>query len=216
MKILLIEDDQSLAQGIETSLKRRGYQIESFLRGDQGLLAIRDMSADVIILDLNLPMLDGLEVLSQARAKGITTPVLITTARDAIAQRIKGLDLGADDYLVKPFDMDELDARIRALHRRAHGRSSDELKYHDIQVLTGARQVYLKGSPIELSRREYDLLLLLLDNKAQVLTRRQLEESLYEDEPESNALEVHVHNLRKKFGKHLITTVRGVGYFVAA
>ena len=216
MKILLIEDDQSLAQGIETSLKRRGYQIESFLRGDHGLLAIRDLSADVIILDLNLPVLDGLEVLSQARAKGVTTPVLITTARDAIVQRIQGLDLGADDYLVKPFDMDELDARIRALYRRAHGRSSDELKYNDIQVLTRARQVYLKGKFIELSRREYDLLLLLLDNKAQVLTRRQLEESLYEDEPESNALEVHVHNLRKKLGKQLITTVRGVGYFVAA
>ncbi|OUS23273.1 DNA-binding response regulator ['Osedax' symbiont bacterium Rs2_46_30_T18] len=216
MKILLIEDDLSLAQGVESSLRRRGYQIESFLRGDHGLLAIRDLSADVIILDLNLPVLDGLEVLSQARAKGVTTPVLITTARDTIAQRIKGLDLGADDYLVKPFDMDELDARIRALYRRAHGRSNDELKYNDIQVLTSARQVYLKGEFIELSRREYDLLLLLLDNKAQVLTRRQLEESLYEDEPESNALEVHVHNLRKKLGKQLITTVRGVGYFVAA
>ncbi|EPJ43981.1 MAG: two component Transcriptional regulator, Winged helix family protein [Osedax symbiont Rs2] len=216
MKILLIEDDRSLAQGVETSLKRRGYQIESFLRGDHGLLAIRDLSADVIILDLNLPVLDGLEVLRQARAKGVTTPVLITTARDAIAQRIQGLDLGADDYLLKPFDMDELDARIRALYRRAHGGRSDELKYNDIQVLTSARQVYLKGELIELSRREYDLLLLLLDNKAQVLTRRQLEENLYEDEPESNALEVHVHNLRKKLGKQLITTVRGVGYFVAA
>jgi len=216
MKILLIEDDQLLARGITTSLKVRGYQIDSILRGDHGLSAIQDLSADVIILDLNLPYLDGLQVLSQARAKGITTPVLIITARDAIAQRIQGLDLGADDYLVKPFDMDELDARIRALYRRAHGRCSDELRYRELRIITSARQVYLKGELIELGRREYDLLLLLLDSKARVLTRRQLEDSLYEEEPESNALEVHVHNLRKKLGRDLINTVRGVGYFVAA
>lgn len=158
--------------------------------------------------------MDGIEVLRKARGQGVSIPVLILTARDAIEHRITGLDSGADDYLVKPFDMDELDARLRALYRRAHGRSDETLVHGDIQIKTDAREVRFGQQLINLSRREYDLLLLMLDNKGRVLTRRQLEEKLYEDDPESNALEVHVHNLRKKFGKQLISTVRGVGYLL--
>jgi DNA-binding response OmpR family regulator len=195
---------------------QRGHQVECFYDGEQGLLAMEALPADIIILDLNLPKLDGFDVLSQARAKGVTTAVLIITARDAISQRIKGLDSGADDYLVKPFIMDELEARVRALYRRANGRSSNEVIHRQIRIDTQARQVFLAQEAVVLGRREYDLLLLLLDNKAKVLTRGQIEEKLYEDEPLSNALEVHVHNLRKKLGKDLINTVRGVGYIVAA
>jgi DNA-binding response OmpR family regulator len=216
MKILLIEDDTLLAQGIEARLIQRGHQLECFSDGQQGLSAVLDLNVDMILLDLNLPKVDGLKLLSLARAKGVTTPVLIITARDAVMHRIKGLDCGADDYLVKPFSIDELDARLRALHRRAHGRCSDNLTHHDIVINTQARQVLYQNIAIELSRREYDLLLLLLDNKDRVLTRRQIEEQLYDEEPESNALEVHVHNLRKKLGRELINTVRGVGYYVAA
>lgn len=216
MKILLIEDDSLLAQGIIDRLSQRGHQVEWFSDGQQGLGAVLDLQADIILLDLNLPKVDGLKLLAQARGKGITTPVLIITARDAIDHRIKGLDSGADDYLVKPFSIDELDARLRALYRRAHGRCIDKLTHQDILIDTLARQVFYCENAIDLGRREYDLLLLLLDNKDKVLTRRQIEEQLYEEEPESNALEVHVHNLRKKLGKDLINTVRGVGYFVAA
>jgi DNA-binding response OmpR family regulator len=216
MKILLIEDDSLLAQGISTRLSKRGHQLEWFNDGQQGLTAVLDLQADIILLDLNLPKVDGLKLLSEVRAKGITTPVLIITARDAIDHRIKGLDYGADDYLVKPFSIDELDARLRALYRRAHGRCIDKVIHQEILIDTQIRQVFFRDNAVDLGRREYDLLLLLLDNKDRVLTRRQLEEQLYDEEPESNALEVHVHNLRKKLGKKLINTVRGVGYFVAA
>lgn len=214
MQVLLIEDDQLLGQGIQLNLQQRGYLVEWQQDGQQGLHAILDLQPDLVILDLNLPNMDGIEVLRKARGQGVSIPVLILTARDAIEHRITGLDSGADDYLVKPFDMDELDARLRALYRRAHGRSDETLVHGDIQIKTDAREVRFGQQLINLSRREYDLLLLMLDNKGRVLTRRQLEEKLYEDDPESNALEVHVHNLRKKFGKQLISTVRGVGYLL--
>ena len=214
MRLLLIEDDPLLGQGIMLALQARNYRVDWQQTGSSGLHVMQQDSAGVVILDLNLPDMDGLEVLQQARQQGITTPVLILTARDAIEERITGLDKGADDYLVKPFDLDELEARIRALHRRASGRDQECIEHGDLTINTAAREVKFQNHSITLGRREYDLLLSLLNAKGRVLTRRQIEEEIYEDDPESNALEVHIHALRKKFGKNLIRTVRGVGYMV--
>lgn len=214
MRLLLIEDDPLLGQGIMLALQARNYRVDWQQTGSAGLQVMQQDSAGVVILDLNLPDMDGLEVLRQARQQGVATPVLILTARDAIEERITGLDKGADDYLVKPFDLDELEARIRALHRRASGRDQECIEHGDLTINTAAREVKFQSQPIPLGRREYDLLLSLLNAKGRVLTRRQIEEEIYEDDPESNALEVHIHALRKKFGKSLIRTVRGVGYMV--
>ncbi|MBE9398173.1 response regulator [Pontibacterium sp. N1Y112] len=214
MRLLLIEDDPLLGQGIMLALQARNYRVDWQQTGSAGLQVMQHDSAGVVILDLNLPDMDGLEVLQQARQQGIATPVLILTARDAIEERITGLDKGADDYLVKPFDLDELEARIRALHRRASGRDQEYIEHGDLTINTAAREVKFQNHSMTLGRREYDLLLSLLNAKGRVLTRRQIEEEIYEDDPESNALEVHIHALRKKFGKSLIRTVRGVGYMV--
>lgn len=214
MRLLLIEDDPLLGQGIMLALQARNYRVDWQQTGSAGLQVMQHDSAGVVILDLNLPDMDGLEVLQQARQQGIATPVLILTARDAIEERITGLDKGADDYLVKPFDLDELEARIRALHRRASGRDQEYIEHGDLTINTAAREVKFQNDSMTLGRREYDLLLSLLNAKGRVLTRRQIEEEIYEDDPESNALEVHIHALRKKFGKSLIRTVRGVGYMV--
>ncbi|WP_261841197.1 response regulator [Aliamphritea ceti] len=213
MRILLIEDDPLLGQGIQLNLQQRGYRVDWVEAGEPGVSAVLDLRPDLLILDLNLPDIDGLEVLRRIRRE-VELPVLILTARDSISHRVEGLDNGADDYLVKPFDLDELEARIRALQRRAAGRSQALLTYRDISIDTQARQVTLQGELVSLGRREYDLLMYLLESAGRVLTRRQIEAQLYEDDLESNALEVHVHNLRKKFGKNLVKTVRGVGYFV--
>ena len=213
MRILLIEDDPLLGQGIQLNLQQRGYRVDWIEAGEPGVRAVLDLQPDLLILDLNLPDIDGLEVLRRIRRE-VELPVLILTARDSISHRVEGLDNGADDYLVKPFDLDELEARIRALQRRAAGRSQALLTYRDISIDTQARQVTLLAEPVALGRREYDLLMYLLESAGRVLTRRQIEAQLYEDDLESNALEVHVHNLRKKFGKDLVKTVRGVGYFV--
>lgn len=214
MRLLLIEDDNLLGQGIQLALQARGYRTDWLQNGTQGLAGLLDTQPDLVILDLNLPDLDGLEVLRQARGRGVTCPVLILTARDAIEDRIAGLDSGADDYLIKPFSLDELEARVRALHRRAHGRADEQLTVGELSINTSARQVTYCGQAITLGRREYDLLLTLLDARGRVLTRRQLEERLYEDDPESNALEVHIHSLRKKLDRSLIRTIRGVGYMM--
>lgn len=214
MRLLLIEDDPLLGQGIMLALQARNYRVDWQQTGSAGLQVMQHDSAGVVILDLNLPDMDGLEVLQQARQQGIATPVLILTARDAIEERITGLDKGADDYLVKPFDLDELEARIRALHRRASGRDQEYIEHGDLTINTAAREVKFQNDSMTLGRREYDLLLSLLNAKGRVLTRRQIEEEIYEDDPESNALEVHIHALRKKFGKSLIRTVRGVGYMM--
>ncbi len=160
--------------------------------------------------------MDGLDVLRSARQKGVETPILILTARDGIDDRIEGLDRGADDYLLKPFSLAELEARLRALYRRARGRSDETLQYRGLEIDTRQRQVSLDGAPLVLSRREYELLMRLIDARGQVMTRRKLEEHLYglNEDLESNALEVHIHNLRKKIGRDLIQTVRGVGYIM--
>ncbi|MBN3561471.1 response regulator [Aliamphritea spongicola] len=213
MRILLIEDDPLLGQGVQLNLQQRGYRVDWVEAGEPGVNAVFELQPELVILDLNLPDIDGLEVLRRIRRE-VELPVLILTARDAVNHRIEGLDNGADDYLVKPFDLDELEARLRALQRRAAGRSQAMLTYRDIRIDTQARQVFFLEELITLGRREYELLVYLLESAGRVLTRRQIEEQLYENDLESNALEVHVHNLRKKLGKELVKTVRGVGYFV--
>lgn len=215
MDLLLIEDDELLGRGIAEALEQ-SYRVEWMTDGRRGLAALLDLKPDLVVLDLNLPALDGLEVLREARRQQAEVPILILTARDALEDRIAGLDAGADDYLLKPFSLDELEARLRALFRRAQGRAQECVHYRALEVDTHKREVRFKGVPVTLGRREYALLLRMLDSQGQVLTRRKLEEHLYglDDDVESNALEVHVHNLRKKFGKDLIRTVRGVGYMM--
>jgi len=216
MRILLIEDDGALGDGIHKGLKQYGYTVDWLTDGRTALSSIKTETFDVILLDLNLPGLPGLSVLREMRAAGITMPVLILTARHAIEDRIKGLDSGADDYLTKPFDLDELSARIRALQRRfSSNRASPLLTYRDIELDPSSYTVTLKGLAISLSRREFSLLQKLLENAGHVVSRDSLNQCLYGwgDEIDSNTLEVHVHNLRKKLVDiNFIRTIRGVGY----
>jgi two-component system response regulator QseB len=216
MRILLVEDDGALGDGIHKGLKQYGYTVDWLTDGRTALSSIKTETFDVILLDLNLPGLPGLSVLREMRAAGITMPVLILTARHAIEDRIKGLDSGADDYLTKPFDLDELSARIRALQRRfSSNRAAPLLTYRDIELDPSSFTVTLKGLAISLSRREFSLLQKLLENAGHVVSRDSLNQCLYGwgDEIDSNTLEVHVHNLRKKLGNpHFIHTVRGIGY----
>ncbi|HEY2567387.1 MULTISPECIES: response regulator transcription factor [unclassified Rickettsiella] len=216
MRILLIEDDGALGDGIHKGLKQYGYTVDWLTDGRTALSSIKTETFDVILLDLNLPGLPGLSVLREMRAAGITMPVLILTARHAIEDRIKGLDSGADDYLTKPFDLDELSARIRALQRRfSSNRASPLLTYRDIELDPSSFTVTLKGLAISLSRREFSLLQKLLENAGHVVSRDSLNQCLYGwgDEIDSNTLEVHVHNLRKKLvDTNFIRTIRGVGY----
>jgi DNA-binding response OmpR family regulator len=178
--------------------------------------AIQDEVFDLVVLDLGLPNMDGISVLRGVRDKGLSVPILLLTARDAIEERIQGLDAGADDYLTKPFDLSELQARIRALVRRASGRASEEIVFGDLKIDTGSRAVSYKEQPVTLTRREYSLLMELLSRPGHVFTRDVLTQVLYgwDEDVESNALEVHVHHLRKKLGSELIRTVRGVGYVI--
>ncbi len=216
MRILLVEDDQLLGEGIVAGLKLQHYNVEWFTHGEQALQILQHESFDLVVLDLGLPDIDGLSVLQQLRGLGISTPVLILTARDALDDRVLGLDAGADDYMVKPFDLDELYARARALIRRAGGRAEPSISHGEISLNPAAHTVTRGGDVIDLSRREYSLLLELLENAGRVLSRARLEQSLYsmEDDVGSNAVEVHIHHLRKKLGNELIRTVRGVGYTI--
>ena len=216
MRILLAEDDPILGDGLRAGLRQQGFQVD-WVR--DGLAAERELASGVYaagVLDLGLPLKDGLDVLAQLRARGIPTPVLVLTARDAVPERIRGLDLGADDYVLKPVDLHELGARLRALVRRAHGQAQDSLRWGGVVLEPAARQVRRDGAPVALSMREFDLLHALMRNAGRVLTREQLEQQLYSwgHEVESNAIEVHVHHLRRKLPPELIQTVRGVGYTV--
>jgi two-component system response regulator QseB len=214
VRLLLVEDDELLGAGIEDTLSRARYAVEWVRSGALALAALEHGGFDLIVLDLGLPGMDGLEVLKRARAAGSVTPVLILSARDTTAQRVAGLDAGADDYLVKPFDVDELLARVRALQRRVRGAARNVLEHGRLRLDPVALSVTHQGRPVPLQRREFMLLHKLIAAPGQVLTRAQLEESLYgwEGEVESNALDVHVHNLRKKLYPGVIRTVRGVGY----
>ena len=214
MRILLAEDDPLLGDGLRAGLRQQGFQVD-WVR--DGVAAQRELGAHpyaAAVLDLGLPLKDGIDVLATARRAGIDVPVLVLTARDAVPDRIRGLDIGADDYVVKPVDLDELAARLRALVRRAHGQRQERLTAQDVVLDAAARTVEKAGAPVTLSLREFDLLHALMLNAGRVLSREQLEQRLYSwgQEVESNAVEVHVHHLRRKLGATLILTVRGVGY----
>lgn len=218
MRILLVEDDPELGDGLAIGLRQAGFAVDWLRDGHAADLALRDESFDLVVLDLGLPRLSGMEVLKRARDRGQSLPILILTARDATGDKVSGLDAGADDYLVKPIDLDELSARIRALTRRSAGRAAPLLVHGELAIDLAAHRVTLAGQAVELSGREFSLLHMLLENAGRVLTRSQLEQSLYgwHDEPDSNALEVHIHHLRKKLGSELIRTLRGVGYTIPA
>ena len=214
MRILLVEDDELLGAGIQDTLSRAGYAVEWVRDGALALSALQRGNFDTVILDLGLPRMDGLEMLQRARDAGSITPVLVLSARDAASQRVAGLDAGADDYLTKPFDVDELLARVRVLQRRLRGAAVNLLEHGSLRLDPIAFSVVHEGRPVPLQRREFMLLQKLLASPGQVLTRAQLEESLYGlvGNVESNALDVHVHNLRKKLNPEVIRTVRGIGY----
>ncbi len=214
MRILLAEDDAMLGDGLRAGLQQQGFSVD-WVR--DGLAAEREIFAGdyaAAVLDLGLPMKDGIEVLTSLRARKISTPILVLTARDAIPDRILGLDLGADDYVVKPVDLHELGARLRSLVRRSHGQMQDTLTCGEIVLEPSSRRVSLKGEPVLLSTREFDLLHVLMLNADRVMSREQLEQQLYSwgYEVDSNAIEVHIHHLRRKLHADLIQTVRGVGY----
>ena len=214
MRILIVEDDRQLGKGLKTGLGQDGYAVDWVQDADAAEHAIRMEHFDLVVLDLGLPGRDGLALLEDLRQEGFCFPVLILTARDAVADRVAGLDAGGDDFLVKPFDLDELNARIRALTRRSRGQPAPLITIGDLAIDTGSRQVTLKRRPLCLSPKEFAVLEALASNLDQVVPRARLQETVYSwgDEVASNALEVHVHNLRRKLGKHRIVTVRGVGY----
>lgn len=216
MRLLLVEDDPLLGDGIRVGLQQSGFVVDWVKDGLAAKLALQAEAYALVVLDLGLPRLSGTDLLKWLRVTGNDTPVLILTARDAVEDRVGGLDAGADDYLIKPFDLDELSARIRALLRRAGGRATPLIVHDQLEIDPASRQVTLAGKPVELSPREYAILLALLEGAGRALSREQLEQSLYGwgDEVESNAVEVHIHHLRKKLGAELIRTIRGVGYLV--
>ena len=214
MRVLLAEDDELLGSGLKAGLGQHGFAVD-WVR--DGVAAERELLAqqhEAAVLDLGLPRQDGLDALAAVRAKGVRTPVLVLTARDAIDARIQGLDGGADDYIVKPVDLGELAARLRALVRRAHGVPTTRLMLGEVALDPAARQVWRGDEAVELSTREFDLLQVFMLHAGRVLTREQIEQHLYKwgSEVSSNAVEVHVHNLRRKLRAELIETVRGVGY----
>jgi two-component system OmpR family response regulator/two-component system response regulator QseB len=214
MRILLAEDDLLLGDGLRAGLRQLGFQVDWVRDGDAAERELRAQPYAAAVLDLGLPLKDGMGVLADIRRAGLTLPVLVLTARDAVPDRIRGLDVGADDYVVKPVDLQELAARLRALVRRAHGQPQECLQVQGVVLDAAARSVHRDGVPVALSMREFDLLQLLMLNAGRVLSREHLEQHLYSwgQEVESNAVEVHVHHLRRKLGGELIQTVRGVGY----
>ena len=216
MRILLAEDDSLLGDGLRAGLRQLGFQVDWVRDGEAAERELHAQPYAAAVLDLGLPRKDGMDVLAAVRQVGISTPVLVLTARDAVPDRIRGLDVGADDYVVKPVDLHELAARLRALVRRAHGQPQECLTAQDIVLDPAARSVRQAGEPVMLSTREFDLLQAFMLSADRVLSREQLEQQLYSwgQEVESNAVEVHIHNLRRKLGAALIHTVRGVGYML--
>ncbi len=216
MRLLLVEDDTMIGESVRLGLRQDGFVIDWVQDGKAAELALSNEPYALLLLDLGLPNKGGLEVLKNLRTQRNPIPVLVLTARDAVADRVQGLDAGADDYLVKPFDLDELAARIRALLRRQSGRIETELRCGDLTINPATHQVFLGAKEIALSAKEFAILYALIDRPGAVLSRVQLEQHLYgwDEEIESNAVEVHIHNLRKKLGSELIRNVRGVGYVV--
>ena len=214
MRILLIEDDRIIGDGIKAGLTKQGFSVDWFTEGTQGRAGLFVADYDAVILDLSLPGADGLDILRYWRGKSQNVPVLVLTARDSLDQRVQGLNLGADDYLGKPFALEELTARLRALVRRYHGQSASILVHGSVSFNPENRSVFQNGESIPLSPKATMLLELFLLNKDKVLSRGLIEEKLYPwgEEIESNAVEVHIHTIRRKLGKVFIKTVHGMGY----
>jgi len=214
MRILLIEDDESLGEGLRTALRRAALTVDWLRDGVSALAALRDGGVDLAVLDLGLPQMDGMEVIRQARRAGVTTPILVLSARERPADRALGLDAGADDYLGKPFDTAELLARVRALLRRTGGRAQPTLRMGALELDPSRLEVVWRGRPLDLPRREFALLRLLMEQRGRPISRESAQQRLYgwDEDVSSNALDVHVHALRKKLDPALIRTLRGVGY----
>ncbi len=218
MRILLVEDDSMIGESVSEGLKSEGYAVDWVRDGQEAEVSIAATPYSLVVLDLGLPRRDGIDVLKSLRERHVDVPVLVMTARDTVRDRIKGLDAGADDYLVKPFDLDELTARARALIRRAAGRSEPVIEHGSLVINPATREVTWQGAAVALSAREYALLAALAERPGLVLSRAQLEEKLYgwNEAVGSNAVEVHIHNVRKKLGDGVIRNVRGLGYTLAS
>lgn len=218
VRVLIVEDDDILLEGLNSGLALKGFTTDAVASAADADAAVAGLTYDAVVLDVGLPDGSGLELLKRWRSANMTVPILLLTARNATSDRISGLDSGADDYLGKPFDLNELAARLRAIGRRGKGIAAASLNWRDISLDPAQRAVAKGGEAVDLSRREFDLFHILLEQRGRVLTRAQLEDGLYgwEDEVGSNAVEVHVHNLRAKLGRDAIETVRGVGYRLPA
>ena len=216
MRVLLVEDDAMIAQGLQTALRQGGFAVDWMRDGKMAGDALQTSVFDVVLLDLGLPQRDGIVVLREMRKIGNATPVIILTARDEIQHRIAGLDAGADDYIVKPFDLDEVMARMRSVLRRAAGRGEPSIRHGELCLDPVSRTVERKGVPVHVSAHEYAVLEALLQRPGAVLSRARLEDRLYgwDEQIGSNAIEVYIHGLRRKLGSDAIRTLRGVGYFV--
>ena len=216
MRLLLVEDDAILGDGLKAGLSMEGYAVDWLTDGAQADEALKLNHYDLIVLDLNLPRMDGISVLKSLRKRKDTTPVLVLTARDGVAERVAGLDNGADDFVCKPFDLAEVCARLRALVRRHEGHASPLLEHKGVSIDPAAHQVLYNGTAVDLSQKEYEILSYLMTHIGHVTSRARLEEALYAwgSEVESNAVEVHIHHLRKKLDADLIRTIRGVGYII--
>ena len=215
-RILLVEDDQMMAHAVKVALKQANYAVDLVYNAEDALESLKVTSYDVMVLDVNLPKKSGLELVKDMRRSEIKTPVLMLTAQDTIKQKVEGLNSGADDYLVKPFDLEELLARLQALQRRGNQRSEIEIQIGSITFDLSAKSVHKKGKLVDLSHREYAIMAVLLENRGKILNKPQIEDKLYgwDIEIESNVIEVHVCNLRKKLGSKIIKTVKGLGYIV--
>jgi two-component system response regulator QseB len=214
MRVLVVEDDEILRGAVETGLAMNGFTVDAVETAEDARSASRDWTYDAVVLDIALPDGSGLELLRIWRQEGVVTPVLLLTARNTARDRIDGLDLGADDYLGKPFDLNELAARVRAIVRRSQGRAVSLLRCGDLELDPAARRVTLAGATVPVSRREFAILQALMEQPEHVRSRAQLEDRLYgwQEEVGSNAVEVHIHNLRGKLGRKAIETIRGEGY----
>ncbi|MDH5328075.1 MAG: response regulator transcription factor [Gammaproteobacteria bacterium] len=216
MRLLLVEDNESIGKGLYLGLNQSGYAVDWVRDGETAESAFNTNDYDVAVLDLGLPRKSGMSVLAAVRANGNRVPIVVLTAKDTIDERITGLDTGADDYMVKPFDLDELGARLRAVMRRNRGRATPVLLHGDLELDPAAHSVRKNGAALELTPKAFDILHVFMENQGQVVSRSRLEESLYswKNEIDSNAIEVHIHQIRKKLGPDIIRTVRGSGYIM--